>query len=286
MGKRKKTGGVNRPLRRSKRKKVALEFENDKAPGAPAWEQGKSQFTPVEDIENAPPNFVEFYNEIVAMRNPGGIASVAAVDSIGCYQLAKDDAPPKDRRFQILVGLLLSSQTRDEQTAAAVGRLHDLPGGCTVKSIQETDAETIKKCLYGVGFYNNKTKYLKKCADVLAKEYNYDIPDDLKSLVKLSGIGPKMAYLVLQHAWDKNLGIGVDVHVHRIANMMKWTGKEKTKKPEHTRKALEEWLPKSHWKQINSLLVGFGQAVCTPKKPKCSECLLSDRCPASSAKGK
>ena len=43
-------------------------------------------------------------------------------------------------------------------------------------------------------------------------------------------------------AWNKTVGIGVDTHVHRVANRLGWT-KTVTKLPERTRKELEDWLP-------------------------------------------
>lgn len=61
--------------------------------------------------------------------------------------------------------------------------------------------------------------------------------------MSLPGVGPKMAHLCMDIAWDSVTGIGVDTHVHRISNRLRWTQKP-TKDPEGTRKALEEWLPK------------------------------------------
>lgn len=55
-----------------------------------------------------------------------------------------------------------------------------------------------------------------------------------------------------------NAGIGVDVHVHRITNRLKWH-KPPTKTPEETRVNLESWLPPPLHRPINPLLVGFGQ---------------------------
>ena len=52
-----------------------------------------------------------------------------------------------------------------------------------------------------------------------------------------------MAHILMKVAWNVVSGIGVDVHVHRIVNRLQWV-KTLTTKPEHTRKALEEWLPK------------------------------------------
>ena len=57
-----------------------------------------------------------------------------------------------------------------------------------------------------------------------------------------------------------------------------WTQKE-CKTPEHTRKGLEAWLPKDRWKEVNTLLVGFGKEICLPIGPKCGECLNRKLCP-------
>jgi endonuclease-3 len=131
-----------------------------------------------------------------------------------------------------------------------------------------------------VGFHNLKTKYIKAAAEILRDKWNSDIPDTIEGLVSLPGVGPKMAYLCMSGAWGRDEGIGVDVHVHRITNLWGW---HKTKQPEETRAALESWLPKDRWHDINNLLVGFGQTVCLPVGRKCGECKLADRglCPSA-----
>merc|ERR1711981_824289 len=86
--------------------------------------------------------------------------------------------------------------------------------------------------------------------------------------------------------WKKPTGIGVDTHVHRITNRLKWVSGPKssnTKTPEETRKLLESWLPVSKWIEINWLFVGFGQQICRPVNPKCNECLNRDLCPVRKA---
>jgi len=89
-----------------------------------------------------------------------------------------------------------------------------------------------------------------------------------------------MAYLLMLFAWNKPIGIGVDVHVHRISNRLKWVN---TNTPEQTRLALEAWLPKEYWasKGINNLFVGLGQTICKPVGPKCDECLVNKLCPSA-----
>lgn len=80
-----------------------------------------------------------------------------------------------------------------------------------------------------------------------------------------------MAYLCMSAAWNRTEGIGVDVHVHRITNLWGWN---KTKNPEETRLSLQSWLPRDKWREINYLLVGFGQTICLPVGRKCGECDL------------
>lgn len=82
-----------------------------------------------------------------------------------------------------------------------------------------------------------------------------------------------MGFLALQAAWNqwvnnfdmgysfnafRNDGIGVDVHVHRITNRLGWH-KPPTTQAEQTRLNLQSWLPKELHRDINKMLVGFGQ---------------------------
>lgn len=190
--------------------------------------------------------------------------------------------PVKDKRFQTLIALMLSSQTKDTTNAIAMRRLQtELPlPGLTLENILEVDPVKLNEMIYVVGFHNNKTRYIKSAALILRDDYACDIPDTIEGLMSLPGVGPKMAYLCLSAAWGRTEGIGVDVHVHRITNLWGW---HKTKVPEETRASLEAWLPRERWHEINHLLVGFGQTICLPVGRKCGECTLSEKglCPSA-----
>lgn len=190
----------------------------------------------------------------------------------------------QDKRFQTLIALMLSSQTKDTTNAIAMRRLQtELPTpGLTLENILGVDPVKLNEMIFVVGFHNNKTRYIKAAALILRDQYDSDIPDTIEGLMSLPGVGPKMGYLCLSAAWGKTEGIGVDVHVHRITNLWRW---HKTKNPEETRVSLEAWLPRERWHEINHLLVGFGQTVCLPVGRKCGECTLSKRglCPSAVA---
>lgn len=142
----------------------------------------------------------------------------------------------------------------------------------TLDNILKVSPERLNALIHTVGFHNNKTKYIKATASILASQYAGDIPRTAPDLMKLPGVGPKMAYLCMSAAWGQHDGIGVDVHVHRITNLWKW---HSTRTPEETREALQSWLPKDKWHEINKLLVGLGQTVCLPVGRKCGECVLA-----------
>uniref|UniRef100_A0A0R0H7F5 HhH-GPD domain-containing protein n=1 Tax=Glycine max TaxID=3847 RepID=A0A0R0H7F5_SOYBN len=95
----------------------------------------------------------------------------------------------------------------------------------------------------------------------------------------------KLIYPVMIVGWNNVQGICVDTHVHRICNRLGWVSrpgsKQKTLTPEETRQALQRWLPKEEWVPINTLLVGFGRAICTPLRPHCGDCSVNRFCPSA-----
>lgn len=165
-------------------------------------------------------------------------------------------------------------------TAAAVRRLQaELPGGLTVEAVRRADEAELEEIIKGVGFHRKKAVFLKKTAEMLHEKWEGNVPDSLEDLVALPGIGTKMAKIVLSVGFGKVEGIAADTHVHRIAGRLGWTKGFKISKPADTEKALEAWIPREEWDELNLLLVGFGQQICLPRNPKCSECLAKKWCP-------
>ncbi|QDS76203.1 hypothetical protein FKW77_008309 [Venturia effusa] len=218
---------------------------------------------------SAPPNWERVYSLTQEMRSK----MQAPVDTMGCERAANIKASPKNQRLSTLIALMLSSQTKDPVTFAAIQTLEaSLPGGLCLQALLDVEPERLNELIGKVGFHNNKTKFIKATALLLRDKFEGDIPDTIEGLTSLPGVGPKMAYLTMSAAWGRDEGIGVDVHVHRITNLWGW---HKTTNPEDTRKRLEAWLPKDKWHEINHLLVGFGQMLCLPVGRKCGECRLA-----------
>ncbi|MCX6768269.1 MAG: endonuclease III [Candidatus Micrarchaeota archaeon] len=175
--------------------------------------------------------------------------------------------------FAILIFTVLSARTRDETTIKAGRRL--LAHAPTPQKLSLLPISQIQKLIYPVGFYKTKAKHLHALAHKLISEFGGAVPSTFESLTSLPGVGRKTANIVLASAFGKHT-IGVDTHVHRISNRL---GLVKTKSPEKTNDALDRIIPNKYKKKFNMSMVAFGQTVCTPLRPKCSECPITKVCP-------
>jgi len=174
--------------------------------------------------------------------------------------------------FRVLVCALVSTRTKDEITAVVCKKLFE-----KVKSVEDLyliDKDELSKLLYPVGFYKNKALFLKEIAKELKEKYNSRVPDKLEELLRLKGVGRKVANLVLAEGYGIP-AICVDTHVHRITN--RWC-LVKAKKPEETEHQLTKILPEKYWIEFNKLLVAFGQTICKPVKPLCHICPIREYC--------
>jgi endonuclease-3 len=174
--------------------------------------------------------------------------------------------------FRVLVSCILSLRTQDATTAQASHRLFALAD--SPETMVRLTAKTIEKAIYPVGFYRTKAKIIRQICTVLLRDYQGKVPDEIDELLKLKGVGRKTANLVVTLGYGKP-GICVDTHVHRISN--RW-GYIDTATPEKTEMALRAKLPKQYWIEYNDLLVSFGQHLCRPISPLCSQCPVEKYC--------
>jgi len=174
--------------------------------------------------------------------------------------------------FQVLISCILSLRTQDTTTAQASRRLFALAD--TPPTMSRLTVRQIEKAIFPVGFYHTKAKVIRGICRTLIKEYSGMVPDEIDELLKLKGVGRKTANLVVTLGYRKP-GICVDTHVHRISN--RW-GYVRTKDPKETEFALRAKLPKRYWIEYNDLLVTFGQHLCRPISPLCSQCPVRRYC--------
>lgn len=174
--------------------------------------------------------------------------------------------------FKILISCILSLRTQDRTTGRASERLFELASN--PESMARLPVKTIEKAIYPVGFYRVKAERIQRISREIAEKHLSKVPDTIEELLKLEGVGRKTANLVITLGYNKD-GICVDTHVHRIVN--RW-GLVKTKNPIETEFGLKRILPKKYWKELNGMLVAFGQGICKPISPLCSKCKINIFC--------
>ncbi len=174
--------------------------------------------------------------------------------------------------YKILISTLISLRTKDEVTLTASRRLFEKAD--TPVRMMKLSTEEIEELIYPCGFFRVKAGNILKISERILEEYGGEVPRTAEELLAFPGVGLKTANLVLSLGFAIP-AICVDTHVHRIANRFGWI---ETSKPDDSVGALEKVLPREHWIEINELLVLYGQQICTPRNPRCSECELSPDC--------
>ncbi len=174
--------------------------------------------------------------------------------------------------FLVLISCLLSLRTKDSTTLPASQRLFGLADN--PKDMLRLSSRTIEKTIYPVGFYRTKARNIKLISRDIIEKFGGKVPDTIEELLTLKGVGRKTANLVLTEGYHKP-AICVDTHVHRISNRL---GYLISKNPAETEGILRTKLPRRYWMEYNSLLVMWGQNICRPISPLCSQCQIKKFC--------
>lgn len=174
--------------------------------------------------------------------------------------------------FHVLIATVLSQRTKDENTYRAANRLFSKYA--TPAEISKAPLSEIQNLIKPAGFPTVKAEAIKKISSLILEKYDGEVPRDIDTLLSFPLVGRKTANCVLAYGFGID-AICVDTHVHRITNRL---GIVKTKNPVETERVLREVVPKHRWKDVNSLLVVFGQEVCKPRRPRCSSCPVSNLC--------
>lgn len=174
--------------------------------------------------------------------------------------------------YKVLVATVISARTREEQTTAVSERVFaKYPDAFALAGADERE---LYELLEGSQYRETKAPRLIEMAKILVEKHGGKVPNDVKALLELPGVGRKTANCVLIYAFDIP-ALCVDIHMHRITNRLGWVH---TKTPEQTEKALEKVLPRDLWAGSNRLFLQHGRAICTPGVPRCLVCPIRPWC--------
>ena len=178
--------------------------------------------------------------------------------------------------LELLIATMLSAQTTDAQVNKVTQTLFKKYR--SAKDYAETPIIQIEEDIHSTGFYHNKARNLKACAQMLIDKFHGEVPKTMDELIELPGVARKTANIVLYFAYGVTAGVAVDTHVMRLSQRLGLTEQKEQNRIERDLMAL---LPKEQWMPLTDLLIYHGRQVCTAKKPRCDACVLNKYCPCA-----
>ena len=175
--------------------------------------------------------------------------------------------------FQAVVAVILSAQCTDERVNKTTPALFER---CkTVEDFANIDIKELEDFIHPCGFFKNKAKNIKLCANQVLEKFNGQVPNNMEDLMSLAGVGRKTANVVLLEVFGIAEGVAVDTHAKRISNLV---GLSNEKEPEKIEQDLIKSFPKEYLKDINHLFVWHGRNTCIARNPKCNVCTIKEYC--------
>ncbi len=200
-------------------------------------------------------------------------------DAINVINILKDYYPDATcsldftTPFEIVVATILSAQCTDERVNKTTPALFNKYS--TPYDFVNIDLNVLEDLIHPCGFYRNKAKNIKACAQKIVSDFNGKVPCTAEELMSLPGVGRKTANVVLLEAFGIAQGIAVDTHAKRISNLIGFSNESDPIKIEQD---LLKIIPKEYLKDVNHLLVWHGRNICVARNPKCDKCPIKNYC--------
>jgi endonuclease-3 len=130
----------------------------------------------------------------------------------------------------------------------------------------------VKPC----GLYKTKAKNIRASCALMVEKYGSTPPDTLEELLKLPGVGRKIANLILGDIYGKP-AVVTDTHCMRISRRLGLTAPE-DKTPLAIERRLSALIEPAEQSDFCHRLVLFGREYCTARSPRCEVCPLAFLC--------
>lgn len=186
--------------------------------------------------------------------------------------------------FQTLIRTVLSQNTADINTMRAFRNLSEkFP--VTPEGLARADLKEIEKAITVAGLYRNKSRVIKNLSRLILEQFDgslnliYSLPleDSRKRLLRIPGVGPKTADVVLLFCAQKPT-LPIDTHVDRVSKRLGLVPSNANY--ETTRRALQSLYQPEDYLPIHLLFISLGRKYCKARKPLCRPCPVNTLCPS------
>jgi len=174
--------------------------------------------------------------------------------------------------FELLVAVILSAQATDKSVNLATREL--FPVANTPQKMLDMGEAGLREYVQRIGLYQTKAKHIIEMCRMLLELHGSEVPQTREALEALPGVGRKTANVILNTAFGQPT-IAVDTHIFRVSNR---TGLAPGKTVLAVEQKLMKVVPDAFKQDAHHWLILHGRYVCTARKPKCRECIISDLC--------
>lgn len=175
--------------------------------------------------------------------------------------------------FELLVAVVLSAQTTDNAVNKVTPALFEsFPDP---KTMANADIKDIEDKIKRIGLYKNKARSIQNLSKSLLTSFDGNVPQSMKDLTSLAGVGRKTANVVRSVCFDIP-SIAVDTHVERISKRL---GLAKVyDSVEVVEQKLKRKIKRERWNKAHHLFIFFGRYFCTARNPQCNNCPFQNIC--------
>lgn len=178
-----------------------------------------------------------------------------------------------DKAWQLLVSVRLAAQCTDARVDMITPILYEKYP--SVKALAEAPVEEIEKIVRPCGLGNSKARDISACMKVINEKYGGNVPNNMKELLALPGVGRKSANLIMGDVFGEP-AIVTDTHCIRLSNLIGLV--DDIKEPGKVEKELWKIIPPEEGNDLCHRFVLHGRAVCIARRPECDRCCLKDIC--------
>jgi len=175
--------------------------------------------------------------------------------------------------YELLVAVILSAQCTDKRVNIVTKDLFQrFP---EPESLAEADVAEVFEYIRSISYPNNKAKHLVGMAKILVNEFKSVVPEDVKELQTMPGVGRKTANVIASVVYNVPV-MAVDTHVFRVSARLGLT--TNAKNPLEAELQLVKHIPDEVMHISHHWLILHGRYVCQARKPKCGECKITHFC--------
>ena len=180
--------------------------------------------------------------------------------------------------YRVWVSEIMLQQTRVDTVIPYYERFMEwFP---TIEDFAEADEERILKAWEGLGYYS-RVRNLHSAVKEVKESYGGVVPNTPEEISRLKGVGPYTAGAILSIAYglpEPAVDGNVMRVLSRILEIYDDIAKPATRKI--FEQAVRELIDHAHTSEFNQALMELGALVCTPTKPSCLLCPVSEHCQA------